>query len=101
MKLNRRRDVAVDQRSKQDLVCQVHRRGSQARYVPPLFELQRWRKIPKGDRFVPIRPQKGKGLASVRWCPTGWRTFATEGLRRNRSEEHTSELQSRENLVCR
>src|SRR5690606_41652009 len=31
----------------------------------------------------------------------GWRGVAAKLLEKNRSEEHTSELQSRENLVCR
>jgi hypothetical protein len=60
IKLNRRRDAAVDQKSKRDLECQVHHRGIQVRYVLPRFELRRWRQIPKGDRFVPIHPRKGK-----------------------------------------
>src|SRR5260370_25088237 len=33
--------------------------------------------------------------------PPGWRAGARSGHRRGRSEEHTSELQSHLNLVCR
>src|SRR5436309_4622513 len=46
---------------------------------------------------TPTKPRSGG-------CPTGWRRLPGE-LRDHavmrRSEEHTSELQSRENLVCR
>src|SRR5690606_39666435 len=50
---------------------------------------------------------KAAGESSFRWAGS-CRTCAVEGKRRRsstertgRSEEHTSELQSRENLVCR
>src|SRR5260221_6704920 len=33
--------------------------------------------------------------------PPGWRAGARSGHRRGRSEEHTSELQSHSDLVCR
>src|SRR5690606_41779006 len=39
-------------------------------------------------------------LASFHWLP-GQRSPNSISISRDRSEEHTSELQSRENLVCR
>src|SRR3712207_7463492 len=55
-----------------------------------------------GSRRTPRpRPRRGR-------CPRGWRIASPEGGRpgradrgRPRSEEHTSELQSRQYLVCR
>src|SRR5690606_41179150 len=44
----------------------------------------------------PDHESSGSGLSST---PHSARTCATSGV--GRSEEHTSELQSRENLVCR
>src|SRR3712207_7909767 len=39
--------------------------------------------------------------SSSRWCRTSWITGGSASRRRPRSEEHTSELQSRQYLVCR
>src|SRR5690606_40980128 len=46
---------------------------------------------------APCRPGKRPTSATGTWSPGGWQTWPTPA----RSEEHTSELQSRENLVCR
>src|SRR5690606_39924740 len=55
------------------------------------------RRAPAGDR-PPVRPA-GAGAGAPRpGRPGGTRV---RGLPGRRSEEHTSELQSRENLVCR
>src|SRR3712207_8678667 len=46
----------------------------------------------------------GSGLSSATACvrsPEGIRLFSTCSIRDSRSEEHTSELQSRQYLVCR
>src|SRR5690606_42162264 len=45
-----------------------------------------------GDRVDVTGTSKGKGFAGV---------IKRHGFKGGRSEEHTSELQSRENLVCR
>src|SRR5690606_41251796 len=50
-----------------------------------------WRRRCSPDRIV------GTALVSCALLPAGWFGHAAAG----RSEEHTSELQSRENLVCR
>src|SRR5690606_39806741 len=47
----------------------------------------------------PAVAESRPGATSPRGSP-GWRMLSTPGSQR-RSEEHTSELQSRENLVCR
>src|SRR5690606_41706727 len=54
-------------------------------------------KAPDHGRYAPARaaPDPGHGL------PGGPGTADPHVLWRRRSEEHTSELQSRENLVCR
>src|SRR5690606_42095417 len=39
--------------------------------------------------------------STLRWAPDSATRGSRARLRRPRSEEHTSELQSRENLVCR
>src|SRR5690606_41423267 len=59
----------------------------------------------------PVSPSPDPELSPICWrhrsenCPTAaWRRLLTvpSGISRmSRSEEHTSELQSRENLVCR
>src|SRR5690606_41434592 len=54
--------------------------------APPGAAAASWRNVPDG-RHIPW----GQGLAADQQQPLGT----------NRSEEHTSELQSRENLVCR
>src|SRR5690606_40989085 len=47
-------------------------------------------------------PYSGNGTLKGNWdLSTKRATAIVEILRENRSEEHTSELQSRENLVCR
>src|SRR6266480_4660515 len=43
----------------------------------------------------------GSGRAPRPWARAAWRGGCTEHLGRARSEEHTSELQSHVNLVCR
>src|SRR5690606_39876342 len=57
----------------------------------------------RGDRMS-LRGSLGRTarLTVVRKAPFGWfLTGAKEEVLLHRSEEHTSELQSRENLVCR
>src|SRR5690606_41735730 len=52
------------------------------------------------DRLVPLTVRSAKVLPSATVCtvsPVG----AVTSAQGSRSEEHTSELQSRENLVCR
>src|SRR5256885_4443007 len=50
-------------------------------------------RIPAGDPWL-HPPQPGTGIR-------GWRTRCRHGVDNGRSEEHTSELQSPCNLVCR
>src|SRR5207302_11091669 len=53
---------------------------------------------------IRIRPGPPRGSARWRWRRAGRKTHgaaSTGPSRSARSEEHTSELQSRENLVCR
>src|SRR3712207_7851498 len=47
--------------------------------------------------------RSGAGAARTGWCstPPGTGTSATRSTSSSRSEEHTSELQSRQYLVCR
>src|SRR5690606_41391670 len=47
------------------------------------------------------RQRPPRFLQDVRTDRMGWRTSAAAGDTPSRSEEHTSELQSREKLVCR
>src|SRR5690606_40855573 len=47
-----------------------------------------------------FRSSRGSGWSGPAWWTGGWRGPAST-RRSRRSEEHTSELQSRENLVCR
>src|SRR3712207_7031519 len=47
----------------------------------------------------PVLPRPGHPRGCV--PRSGWRCSATTGGSRSRSEEHTSELQSRQYLVCR
>src|SRR3712207_7912880 len=42
-----------------------------------------------------------QGVAAVVWSPLGWGRLTGKLRRGARSEEHTSELQSRQYLVCR
>src|SRR6266700_5233959 len=59
--------------------------------------------------FLTVRPPPASTLfpyttlfrSAVRNGPRRWRTRSRRGSGTRRSEEHTSELQSRENLVCR
>src|SRR5690606_41645820 len=54
---------------------------------------------------LPTPGSSGLGALRIRTCPINRQSRSpprqTRGFRRLRSEEHTSELQSRENLVCR
>src|SRR5690606_40199187 len=60
---------------------------------------RRWRQRPPGrDRAI---APPGSGARSRRRRPAGSRRFRMAAARLLRSEEHTSEFQSRENLVCR
>src|SRR5690349_22247682 len=43
----------------------------------------------------------GQRLRALLSGGAGWRVMALGGMMTNRSEEHTSELQSRRELVCR
>src|SRR5690606_41636391 len=53
-------------------------------------------------RMVTEKPFPGKGAEDVRHDPEGGQDHDVHfRVTKNRSEEHTSELQSRENLVCR
>src|SRR5690606_41759322 len=53
-------------------------------------------------RMVTEKPFPGKGADDVRHDPEGGQDHDVHfRVTKNRSEEHTSELQSRENLVCR
>src|SRR5690606_41845872 len=56
---------------------------------------------PRGhrDRFLPPAPPRRRTPAGAR--PEPQTAFASPPTTLSRSEEHTSELQSRENLVCR
>src|SRR5690606_41282618 len=54
--------------------------------------------VPSATRWVTTRvPPRSRAPAAS--SPAAWSTWAARS--RSRSEEHTSELQSRENLVCR
>src|SRR5688572_32061724 len=57
----------------------------------------------RGDRvrLPDLQPAAEGDGASQRGTAPGIRRRAGEGARRARSEEHTSELQSQSNLVCR
>src|SRR5690606_41812867 len=48
-----------------------------------------------------LHDQRRKGRGRRRLRPFGLRQINADQVRQRRSEEHTSELQSRENLVCR
>src|SRR5256885_9444484 len=50
---------------------------------------------------LPILARSGPRCRSPCPCPTGWSPSGRRAPRRRRSEEHTSELQSPCNLVCR
>src|SRR2546430_11453991 len=52
-------------------------------------------------RSVPPPRRRARTTRSRRGPPTTWRRRRTRRPRRPRSEEHTSELQSQSNLVCR
>src|SRR3712207_8779439 len=52
-------------------------------------------------RAPPGTPQPPRRISSVRDSRLAWARDSLEGRRRPRSEEHTSELQSRQYLVCR
>src|SRR5436309_7056361 len=54
--------------------------------------------FPYTTLFRSIRISRKRQIADLDFSPP---RLLTEGLRVRRSEEHTSELQSRENLVCR
>src|SRR5437868_12932498 len=47
------------------------------------------------------RPQGGSAARAVQGSSTGWHSVGTSDSSSGRSEEHTSELQSRFDLVCR
>src|SRR5690606_9749792 len=54
---------------------------------------------PTGEKIWGYAPMSGASLNAVLKGMSN--LLVSEGDRRRRSEEHTSELQSRENLVCR
>src|SRR3712207_8716724 len=75
-----------------------------ARSEPPLRH--RWRSSAGGAPYAPeiLRPCPSAGeahLAGERRVSSGARRRSTARSRGLRSEEHTSELQSRQYLVCR
>src|SRR2546430_12061696 len=53
-----------------------------------------------GRRGPPSFGRRGPAADGFR-CPSGSISFRRIGFQRDRSEEHTSELQSQSNLVCR
>src|SRR2546430_11458493 len=61
------------------------------------------RACPRPGECCPLRFPRAPGVARRRrWRRSGARReTATPAARGNRSEEHTSELQSQSNLVCR
>src|SRR5690606_41673001 len=78
------------------LVRLLFRKGKQR---APIF--------PRGTRRAVFSPglfrDDGRGTRARRWIPEPAPSFPERDctIRTDRSEEHTSELQSRENLVCR
>src|SRR5256885_9709975 len=75
-----------------------------------LFRSQRFRSGPSSERQIASRQSSKAGAFSRSGrprrekqtsCPSGWALLAREKREEWRSEEHTSELQSPCNLVCR
>src|SRR5690606_40671092 len=81
----------------------ISRRTSSSRRSPVCFEESSRARIPSGSIGLTSKSLGNRGLYSKSstscWCPITTSTWTFS--RRSRSEEHTSELQSRENLVCR
>src|SRR5690606_42052866 len=70
------------------------RGGSRSRFADPVFKAA----VTTSGVFVLVL----LAFMIIRTTTDAWPIFAKEGLGFfTRSEEHTSELQSRENLVCR
>src|SRR6266511_4476032 len=63
--------------------------------IEPVVEPQIDDVVPRGMAAMAIPGQRGHSVRTETACLRGWFFFA------ERSEEHTSELQSRENIVCR
>src|SRR5690606_41575263 len=68
----------------------------------PIYRPGERQEDPVGGGLQPLQAaapqgQEGRGRTRQEQHPAG----RADGLRQDRSEEHTSELQSRENLVCR
>src|SRR2546422_5821874 len=53
------------------------------------------------DRMKIVRPETAQAFRDLGWEVENVRADALDWLRQERSEEHTSELQSRLHLVCR
>src|SRR5207249_7564988 len=67
--------------------------------TPPQGEGYAMHDLPRGE---PLVPERGREEAlDVVACPQGEPALRNEGFTSGRSEEHTSELQSRFDLVCR
>src|ERR1035441_2080105 len=66
---------------------------------------QRWHTPPSPVRTVVVHPPARHTARPSSWCPAGRDSTRLPGSQpapdRNRSEEHTSELQSLRHLVCR
>src|SRR2546427_2662024 len=58
--------------------------------------------LPRLVHLLPAGPAEGEASAAAPWpCPFGHGALQRRLPARCRSEEHTSELQSQSNLVCR
>src|SRR5690606_42049065 len=68
--------------------------------APALLRARRWPGAQRAPRWAPVRRWPGAQRAA-RQAPVRCWPAAGSTLQEGRSEEHTSELQSRENLVCR
>src|SRR2546428_10189565 len=69
-----------------------------------LFRSEKWDLHLKGAGLTPFsRDDDGRAVlrSCIREYLCGCRNAGRRGRRRRRSEEHTSELQSRSDLVCR
>src|SRR5215475_11332877 len=93
--------MASDQGGSREVTCAACRHPARARVAfflmirrPPRSTLFPYTTLFRSRRAVPCAPaarSRGRACAPAPRDP----------FRRSRSEEHTSELQSRENLVCR
>src|SRR3989454_7560940 len=69
--------------------------------LPGLRDCLAGARAPRGDRIRERRRERGCGVARNRDVPPRLRSPCVPPTPRARSEEHTSELQSPCNLVCR